>query len=338
MTTLVTLQTKDAVVMGCDSLASTTKLLIDPFELLKFFDSKKNYEIKTSNDGKPLLNNFDTIYRKSQQIPFNHMPHVTKLFSLEPLEMGLMITGISSIGNRTIKSLINEFKTEDKAFKKGATNYTVKTVAERLKTFIDGFYQGEYKTTYKPPLELMIGGYSKQKQLSSVYRILIHENNIEFTFKGEFGVSFGGQYQEIQRIVFGTDTLNSLKIIDRFENLINKYKGIAESYLKQKGINENLPVVDDKLKKQLNFFDQWGLDGFDAPWGELSDQNAIECVSFFVEIMINCQQFSARMPTVGGDVHISLINKQEGFKFVSREEYVHEGYSTPKEGASWKIQ
>ena len=46
MTTLVALATKDALVMGCDSLASETTRLIDPFKLLEYFDSDKNFELK----------------------------------------------------------------------------------------------------------------------------------------------------------------------------------------------------------------------------------------------------------------------------------------------------
>jgi len=46
--------------------------------------------------------------------------------------------------------------------------------------------------------------------------------------------------------------------------------------------------------------------------------------------MIKSQQFSSGMPTVGGEVHIALITKAEGFQFVSREEYSHAGHFTPK--------
>jgi len=80
------------------------------------------------------------------------------------------------------------------------------------------------------------------------------------------------------------------------------------------------------------------LDGFDANWGDFSEQNAIECVNFFVEIMIKSQQFSSRLPTVGGEVHISLITKNDGFRFISREEYEHEGYVVPKEEKRWSLK
>ena len=39
MTVLVSLATKDALVLGCDSLGTTPKVLVDPLELIsEFFD------------------------------------------------------------------------------------------------------------------------------------------------------------------------------------------------------------------------------------------------------------------------------------------------------------
>ena len=46
--------------------------------------------------------------------------------------------------------------------------------------------------------------------------------------------------------------------------------------------------------------------------------------------MIKSQQFSSGMPTVGGDVHIALINRTRGFRFVSKEEYHHQEHYIPK--------
>ena len=81
----------------------------------------------------------------------------------------------------------------------------------------------------------------------------------------------------------------------------------------------------------MSLFKDWDLNGFDANWGDFSEQNAIECVNFFVEIMIKSQQFSSSLPTVGGEVHIALITKEKGFSWISREEYEHEGHLTPIE-------
>ena len=332
MTTLVALATKDALVMGCDSLGTVTKDLIDPFDLVHdFFDPKNNWNLKIDGERKPILKTFADIYKKAQQIAYNQMTNVGKMFSLKPLPMGIMTTGIASIGNRTIRSLINEFKSKSALVE--FRDYTVKDIAEKVLEFINGYYQPEFSEwKSKPDLELMIGGYSKDGPFPTIFRILVHQNKVETTFTEGvfFGIAFGGQMQEIQRIVFGIDNSNRLKLLIRVGQLFEKYKGFLQSFLKKEKVSVELPPLEG-YSDDLYLFQDWDLDGFDAEWGDFSEQNAIECVNFFVEIMIKSQQFSSRLPTVGGNVHIGLITKEEGFKFISREEYIHEGYSTKVE-------
>ena len=58
---------------------------------------------------------------------------------------------------------------------------------------------------------------------------------------------------------------------------------------------------------------------------EFSEQNAIDCVDFFLRIMIESQSVSSRLPTVGGNVHIAVIRK-DGFHPVSKEVWRHGSY------------
>ena len=341
MTTLVALATKDALVMGCDSLGTVTLDLVDPSDLIRdFFDPKNEWKLKTNGEGKPILKEFNDIYKKAQTIPFNQMTHVGKMFSLDPLQMGIMTTGIASIKNRTIKSLIGEFKSKrrsDRRTRSSARDYTVRAVAEELLDFITMYYNEEYQAgKSKPYLELMIGGYNKNSPFPSIFKILVADWKIEDTFPADnpFGIAFGGQMQEIQRIVFGTDGSNKVKLLIRVGELFDKYRTILQEFLKERQVSIELPSFQD-YKDDLYLFQNWDLDGFDADWGDFSEQNAIECVNFFVEIMAKSQQFSSRLPTVGGDIHIGLITKDKGFRFISRQEYVHEGYTTPVEDKEW---
>ena len=50
MTVLVTLKTKDALVMGCDSLGSVTRDLVDPFDGQKDIDNKLIKAVGNAND------------------------------------------------------------------------------------------------------------------------------------------------------------------------------------------------------------------------------------------------------------------------------------------------
>ncbi|MBU4234367.1 MAG: hypothetical protein KKF43_17795 [Proteobacteria bacterium] len=338
MTTLAALATKDALVLGCDSLGSVTKWMLDPFTLVgEFFDPKEGFKLKVDKDGTPLLKKFDDVYNKSELIPYYHMTHVSKLFSLEPLGMGVMATGIASIGSRTIKSLIREFKVSEKVFTKegmDSIDYTVDSIAQTLLKYIVEYYEAEYSEwASKPELEIMIGGYDKTKHVPDIYRIFVNNNKIEQIFPGKapFGIAFGGQMDEIQRIVFGTDWRNKINLKDRVNKLLNKYQNLLQDYLKGKEIYEELPKIDN-FEEELSLFKDWDLIHFDVNWGDFSNQNAIECVSWFVGIMIKSHQFRSQLPMVGGEVHLGLITKDKGFTFISKEEYIHEGHGTLMEG------
>lgn len=335
MTTLVALATKDALLLGCDSLGTTTEKLIDPKDILEFFDFTKG-EIKKDKEGNPIIKKFWDIYRKAKPVPSMHMTHMTKLFSLSPLEMGIMSAGIVSIGDRTIKTLIEEFKkkklTSGKKYK--PKNYTVKVTADKFLEFVSGYYKKQYPDEKRRPyLEFILGGYDKRSPIPKIMRIKLPEENIEDCLEeAKFGIVFGGQMKEIQRIVFGTDYKNLVNISVRHRQLLKKYRDRINRFLKEKKVAMEIPeLTGEEMKKIDMFSNKWELEGLHATWGDFSEQNAIECVDFFVDIMIKSQQFSSEMPTVGGEVHIALITKAEGFQFVSREEYFHAGHFTPKE-------
>ncbi|MFA5223635.1 MAG: hypothetical protein WC431_00490 [Candidatus Omnitrophota bacterium] len=335
MTTLVALSTKDALVLGCDSLGSRTRRVIDPGDLIGFFNlDDKGFPLKLDGEGKPLLKSFDDIYLRSVSVPSEHMTHMTKVFLLDPLKAGVMLTGITSVGERTIKSLVDEFKTKKLKLMKSKV-YTVKDIADKLLEHILQYYEKEYPDEKsRPELELILGGYGKKEALPEIYRIKLPVKSIELQLgsQGEsrFGIVFGGQMKEIQRIVFGTDFGNRLELRKRHIELLKKYREKIIGLLKQNNITFQIPDFSkDELSELEIFTDQWNLEGFEANWGDFSEQNAIECVDFFVNIMIKSQQFSSGMPTVGGEVHIALINKDKA-RFVSKEEYCHSGYFTPK--------
>lgn len=336
MTSLVALATKDALVLGCDSLGTTTRDLIDPFDLVDYFDSEKRFKLKIDDNGNPILKDFTDIYQKANPLPYTHMTHMTKLLSLSPLKMGIMTTGIASIGDRTIKSLLKEFKHSERAFgtEPKPANYTVKSIANKILKFINEFYEKQFpEEERRPDLEFILGGYDKRSQIPKIVRVRFPGRKIEESLeKSKFGIVFGGQMREIQRIVFGSDVLNKREIFVRHIKLLRKYREKMNEFLKQNNISMEIPELSMEEIDELDMFkDGWDLDGFNANWGDFSEQNAIECVDFFVNIMIKSQQFSEGMPTVGGEVHIALITKAEGFRFISKEGYFHGEYFVPKE-------
>ncbi len=333
MTTLVSLVTKDSAVLGCDSLGTVTRALVDPRELRGFFDDSG--KLKMDQKGQPSLKTIVDIQDKAREYPYNHITHLEKLFSLEPLKIGVMTAGIAGLGDRTIKSLISEFKDKNFLFKsKGEpSNYTLNGVAERLLKFVRPFYLEEYpekEDTYRPKLEFILAGYSKRQQLPSTIRITFPEGEID-PFGDGFGIMFGGQTKEIRRIIFGTDAENEHRIIFRHAVKLFEYHKLLTEYLRENNITIDLPTPNEYIDQIHIFNDGWRLEGFSADWGNFSEQNAIECVHWLVEIMCKAQQFSSALPTVGGEINLAIVTKSDGFRFVSKREYQVGDYSIPRE-------
>ena len=330
MTTLVALASKDALVMGTDSLGTVTRRLLDPFDLLECFDSKDNFKLKVDDEGKPLLDNFSILMEQAQVVPYNQLSNVSKLFDLSPLQMGVMFTGTTSIGNRTIGKLVSEFKEADSAFNEDAepSNYAVRAVGVRLLQTLRQLYASTYPQPYaSPELELIIGGYDKLNYLPSLYRIDVREDTIVEIFSSDspFGLAFGGQKDWIQRIVFGTDENNQVSLAQRAHDLLVDYHQKISAAVADAGIEFEVPHPD-LWSDELNLFNGWNLHGLDANIADFSEQNAIDCVDFFIEIMIRAQAVSSQLPTVGGDINVAVIRK-DGFRFVSRQEWRHRDHS-----------
>ena len=330
MTTLVALASKDALVMGTDSLATVTKSLVDPLDLSEYFDASNEFKIRVDDQGKPILDSLLTIMEQAQLVPYNQLGNVLKLFELTPLPMGVMFSGITSIGYRTIGKMVSEFKEREKASAPGTeqSNYTVRAVGDRLREFLRQPYASTFPQAHiQPELELIIGGYDKLSYLPSLYRIDVREDTVVeiFSVESPFGVAFGGQNDWIQRIVFGTDDNNQIRLAQRAQDLLLEYhRRISEAIVKA-GITFEVPGPDS-WGDELNLFNNWNLQGLDTNIDDFSEQNAIDCVDFFIEIMIRVQAVSSRLPTVGGAVNIAVIRK-DGFRFVSRQEWRHRDHS-----------
>ena len=317
--------------MGADSLATVTKPLVDPLDLSEYFDADNEFKIKVDDQGKPLLDSLLTIMEQAQSVPYNQLGNVLKLFDLTPLPMGVMFSEITSIGNRTIGKVISEFREEDRAFDADAepSNYTVRTVADRLLGSLRQYYASTYPQPHaQPELELIVGGYDNLIHLPSLYRIDVRENTIVEIFSDEspFGVAFGGQDDWIQRIVFGTDQNNQIRLAQRAHDLLLEYHRRISEAVVTAGITFEVPSPDS-WGDELKLFNNWNLHGLDTNIADFSEQNAIDCVDFFIEIMIGVQAVSSRLPTVGGDINIAVIRKEDGFRLVSRQEWRHRDHS-----------
>jgi hypothetical protein len=173
----------------------------------------------------------------------------------------------------------------------------------------------------------MLGGYDRKKFTAAVARIYVHKNDMDKPDQ-DFGVYFGAQMREIQRLVHGTDPENKAKLIRRVSDLLDRYHTLLSQQLQDAGIQFNLKAPN-QFGDRLWLFHDWDLEHLNANIGAFSEQNAIDCVDFLVNIMIKSQQFSAEMPTVGGEVQMAVVKKGSGFTYVSKREWRHGDHAVP---------
>ena len=328
MTTLIALATKHAVVIGADSLGTATRRYVSPFVLMQYFDAQNNYKLKMKADGTPELEDFGHIFNESEQLPYNQLLHVNKFFKLGELPIAVMFSGILSIGDHTIRGLVSSFVENDKTMKRRWNrSYTVEDITNGLLKSLREYYIKEFpKPFLEEELEILVAGYDKSEQRPTIFRINVKENEVECEFPpGEYGVAFGGQTDWIQRIVFGTDIRNRVKLEARSREQQNLYREKMAQKLASCGYTGDLPKPEDFGDELRLFHGDWELDRLEVNWGDFSEQNAIDAVSFFLRIMINAQDVSAQLPTVGGGVHIAVIRK-DGFHAVTKEVWTHEGH------------
>ncbi len=321
--------------MGCDSLGTVSRTMVDPYELLQYFDLDRKGELKTDENGKPLLSNFwKHIYSHYKNIPYSHMTHVDKLFKLHK-NIGIMTSGIISIGDTTLKSIIQNLAQEFTV----DNSYTINSIAQQLVDKVQVYYRKEYPNDVsQPEIEFLIGGWESNDSHPKIYRVNFPSGNINLELNGSYGISFGGQFKEIARLVHGTDSHNMRLIEDRYRFLLNRFVNELQKANPDQDINwpdsDNffekfyifgLEDPDDASNKQ-----PWRLDGFNADVGDFSAQNAINCVYWLVELMVRVQEFGDSMPTVGGDIHVAIIDRKDGFRFLSEEAYQLQGHITPR--------
>lgn len=325
MTTLVALASQHALVMGSDSLGTVSKRLVDPMSLIDYFDTENEFKLKVDAQGQPLLNGFFDVFNKAENVPYNQLLHVTKLFGFPTMPVGIMFTGITSIGSESVRGLVTDFlRSEATSYSKSPNTFDIGAVAQSLFDAVREKYKKVFTSELNQPgLELLLGGYSASKNAPTLYRLQIDQDKCaqEFSDDNPFGVAFAGQMDWIQRIVFGTDVRNQIKIRTRVMELLEKYRGLIDVELAKNGLNYELPLPST-FGSDLEPFEGWSLDRLDANWSEFSEQNSIDSVQFFLDIMIRAQDVSSQLPTVGGQTHVAVI-RHDGYHQVSREVWTH---------------
>jgi hypothetical protein len=334
MTINIALATSDALVFGCDSVASTSSFFLDPMDIKWEHDASGN-PIQDA-DGKFTLK-FD--YGDFQSIVTNAWGGVAKMFQIypEPSPVVAVTSGMAKLSNRSIASYANEFL----AFSIGNPDLgSSEEIAQRFLEFMRTKYDEHYKDSPLPDQlregpEFLVGGYGVSEDFPSVYRIKVSENTLRKEFGsggniGMTGISWNGQSDAVERFLRGHDGQLRSNIEEKLrqdmksymERATNEVAAFVNNLLAKLGqsLPEGLKFDLPELKSSALDWEQYGL-GID--FANLPMQEAINFVGFLVMLQSGKSRFARGVATVGGRVHIGVVRKGQTFKMLDEPELQH---------------
>lgn len=322
MTINIALVTSDALVFGCDSIASTSQYMVDPFSLTLQKDVAGNIQ-KDANGNRLVALDFS----KLESVVTNAWGNVTKMFCLHEgnTPVVAVTAGLAQFSDRrTIKSVAEEFAEKQKQRAKPFVN--VEAVANEFLRFFRKAYTRHYRGStvpqqYRDVLNFLVGGYGRDDVFPSLYRVRIKDNTVTEEWpKGKTGMSWEGQSDSVERLIRGYDgTLKagiesyvSKAFADHHKDMTDAVARIVNDVLSKLGVA--MPAgVDTSLPTSANLTPPWDSSKLPITYGSLPTQDAIRFVSFLVNLQSGKSRYAYGVATVGGRTHIGVVTKANGF-------------------------
>lgn len=243
-------------------------------------------------DGRHLHVNFD---------------NATKLLTFEKPNsyIGAVTYGQAAIGLRTAYSFLPEFESEL------ATQHKDKRLSvSEFANFLSEFFMRQWieggmpkPEDYPPPnpnMTFVISGFDGDEPYGKVFSLDIPRNPVPVEQQpnpGEFGITWGGQREFVDRILKGYDP--SLP------------KLIKEAFNFQPEQLEMLNQILNQLQMPL-------------PLQALPLQDCVNLAIFFIRTTMNAQELTVGIRGVGGPIDVAIITRREGLKFIQRKQITGE--------------
>lgn len=323
MTINIAVVTAEALVFGCDSIASTTKHLLDPFD----FNPKSVANNKIS---------VEFSYEDLEQYVTGAWGGVTKMFPIQTEGACVAATtaGFARLNDRTMSSFAAEFMEKQQKLTRPRVN--VKAIANDFLTFIrkeyDLFYHGtNVPANFREGPVFLVGGYGRKDQLPSLYRIDVQNNDVSCVYKaGEYGLSWAGQADAVVRLIRGYDYPLRVSIEEEIKKEIDAiYDGTSDALKKiLQDVLDKLKVelpkgVNTKLPPKKNIKLSWDSVKLSMDYSSWPIHDVIDFASFLVNMQSARAKFVPGVATVGGRIHIGVVTKGGGFNMLDEPKLRH---------------
>lgn len=335
MTINVAFVTRDALVLGSDSIASTTKAVIEPWRYLEKGD-----------DGTAIVDDQGRMTAKFspgdyEWVVTDAWGGVTKMFELTKTRAKVAATtaGMAALNGRSMQSLAAQFF-KDKGGAPGIES--VADTAEQFLAFIRAEYDrhyagGETPEAFRGDVEFLVGGYGQDDHFPALYRLNIKASTCAPQYiDGACGISWAGQADGVARLIFGYDHLLKFKAQKEAARTIDEtYTQFSEAVARivrelldrlgaalPEGFNIELPA-----KPKLEF--NWQEFQLDIEMASLPLQDAVDLVSYLVNLQSGRAKFGRGVATVGGRTRIGVLTRNAEFRMINEPEILHRSTGFP---------
>lgn len=338
MTINVAVTTSEAIVFGCDSIASASGWFLDPFSYVER-DGEGN--LATDDEGR-FIARFPAGALTS--VVTDAWGGATKMFALcggnNPV--AAVTAGTAALNGHNIHAIGRRFceATTGRDFQ------TVRDVALAFCDFVALEYDTHFAATdaqFRGDLEFLIGGYGARDTVPSLFRLKMRlpaADRIEAIhglgdgFTARTGIAWAGQSDGVERLIFGYDgPLKALveRVLSEYAESVNR--AISQAVVRV--VTELLQKLEAVLPEDLNMETatpespkiRW--DSFQLPIAvaNLPLQDAVELASYLVSVQSGRSKYTTGVPTVGGRTHIGVI-RRGSFEMLDEPKLVHrnQGY------------
>lgn len=231
----------------------------------------------TQPDGQQQHTNFD---------------NATKLLSFnEPNgAVGAVTFGQAAIGIRTVSSFLPEFEAHLPGHRLGVDEF-----AKTLSDFFLAQWASTMPANYQGPnISFVVGGFDDGQPYGKVFSFDIpgSANPVEQS-AGDFGITWGGQREIVDRLIQGFDT---------------RMMGILQAHL-------NLdPAAVAGLRQVLQPLQ------LPMPLQFMALQDDVDLALFFIETTIAAQRLTLGLRGCGGPIDVATITRRGGFAFIQQKQ------------------
>jgi hypothetical protein len=225
--------------------------------------------------------------------------NATKVFGFaEPnTAVGVVTYGLGGIGLRSAYSFVPEFEQHLQKEDSPERKLEVGEFAKRLAEFYAARWREAMPGDFRGPgMTLVVAGFNRGEAYGRVYVIEVPnspEPQEQNSQPGEFGITWGGQREIVDRLLQGYDSQSV--------SLIQTALG--------------LPAVDMAKVRQALEPVRMRL-----PLPAMPLQDCVDLAILFVKTTVEVQRLTVGVRGCGGPIDVATITREQGMRFVQRKE------------------